>query len=178
MHKGIFLFDTSPLLTLATPIIDKRPAIDYVLPHLKMGVVATVANEATVNPSYRDSAIIQTLLNAGSIIQIPVSASPVDHLINAYNLGGGKGQGERDTIRMAITMGARVVIDDQAAFFIAARFETRPIMLLDVIVELARSHDLTKPFSQKLVTSISQTGRYTTASIQHTVHKLNEVIET
>jgi len=54
-------------------------------------------------------------------------------LINAYR---SIDDGERDTIRLGITMPEfRIVIDDQTrVFFVAARFEMRPIILLENLV--------------------------------------------
>ncbi len=168
LQKPTFLFDTSPLLTLATPIIDKQPAIEHILPYIQIVLVETVANEATINPRYRDAMVIQALLDAGTIVSHPAPTTSADQFIDAYNLGTTKGRGERDTIRLALTISARPIIDDQGAFFIAARFETQPIMLLDVIVELTRSSNLTTPSAHKMINGIAQTGRYTPAAIQHT----------
>lgn len=177
MPKRMFLFDTSPLLTLSTPIIEKRPAIEYLLPYIYIGIVRTVATEATIKPQYKDAAVVKTLMDMGEIATYSVPTTPVDYLIDAYNLSPNKGQGERDTIRLALAMKTRPIIDDQVAFFVAARFEVQPVMLLDVIVELTRSGDLSKQLAHKLVAGIAQTGRYTPTSVQHTIYKLGEVVD-
>ena len=177
--KPSFIFDTSPLITLATPKIEKQVAIDYILPLIVLAVVETVAQESTANPTYSDAAVIQSRLDSGHIARIPVPVTSVDHLINGYtNIGTTKGKGERDTIRLGITLpSARIVLDDQGAFFIAARFDLKPIMMLDVLVDLTRSRYLDKLTALKIVNAVSQTGRYATASIQHTIYKLNEVLD-
>jgi len=179
-----FIFDTGPLLTLAVSSVDKTAAIDYLLAHIDVIVVETVAQEATMNPTYRDAVVIQQRLNTGKISRLPIPKTSVDHFLDAYtNIGGkrnpGKGErgkGERDTIRLGISLGARVVIDDQAAFFLAARFDLNPIMLLDVIVELTRFRNISKRSALDLIAGISPSGRYSLAAIDHTVYKIGEVL--
>lgn len=175
MSIPAFIFDTSPLITLAGTTVDGKPAIEHILPFIHLLVVETVAQEATANPSYPDARVVQDLLKAGRIAQLPVPVTPVDTFINAYpKLGTDKGKGERDTIRLGIvTPGARVIIDDQQAFFAAARFELNPLTLLDLIVELTRSRKLSKEIALRITKATS--GRYAPVSIEHTVYKVNEV---
>ncbi len=175
MTLPAFIFDTSPLITLAGALHDGQHLIEHILPFIQLLIVETVAQEATANLKYPDAQVVQTLLNARRIGQIPVPNTPVDSFIDRYpKLGSEKGKGERDTIRLGIaTPGSRVVIDDQQAFFVAARFDLRPITLLDLIVELTRSHKLDKPTALNLVNAIA--GRYAAVSIEHTFYKLNEV---
>jgi hypothetical protein len=100
-----------------------------------------------------------------------------DHASDSYpKLGVGKGKGERDTIRLGtVTPGSRMVIDDQQAFFVAARFDSSPITLLDLIVELTRSRKISKTTALKFVNAIS--GRYAAVSVVHTIYKLSEVTD-
>ena len=175
MSLPAFILDTSPLITLAGTLVDGKPAIEYLLPLIRLLVVETVAQEATTNLTYPDARVVQTLLNAGRITHLPVPITPVDTFINAYpKLGTAKGKGERDTIRLGIvTPDARVIMDDQQAFFAAARFELHPLTLLDLIVELTRSRKLSKDIALKITKATS--GRYASVSIEHTVYKVNEV---
>jgi hypothetical protein len=175
MNSPAFIFDTSPLITLAGIIVDGKAAINHILPLIHILIVETVAQEATANPTYTDARIIQTLLDAKQISRVPVPTTPLDDLISAYpKLGTDKGKGERDTIRLGIvTRDVRVIIDDQQAFFVAARFELNPLTLFDLIVELTRSRKLTKELALKITTATS--GRYAPIAIEHTVYKLREV---
>lgn len=177
MTLPTFIFDTSPLITLAGALVDGQNLIEHLLPFIRVLVVETVAQEATANLKYPDALVVQMLLNTNRIVKLPVPQTPVDRFIDRYpKLGVGKGKGERDTIRLGImTPGSRVVIDDQQAFFVAARFDLHPITLLDLIVELTRSHNLYKPTTLKLVNAIS--GRYAAVSVEHTIYKLNEVTD-
>ena len=168
------LFDTSPLITLATARIDGRPIIERLLPLIPtLTIVKTVADEATSNLAYADARVIKALLDSERLIPKPVPVTPVDILINAYT----KIQsGERDTMRLGLSMpGARVVVDDLQAFFIAARFDLNPIGLLDTLVSLRERQLLTKEFALSVVDSIERTSRFTSASLQHTVYKINQV---
>ncbi len=118
---------------------------------------------------------VQSLLDNGSIQRLPVPTTPVDSLIDAYpKLGVGKGRGERDSIRLGVKHPeTRIIIDDQQAFFVAARFDLRPLTLLDLIVELVRSTHLNKATAFQIIQAVA--GRYAAVSIQHTLFKLNEV---
>src|SRR5687768_9342852 len=122
MSLPAYIFDTSPLITLAWAKVEKRLAVEYLLPIIRIMVVETVAQEATVNPIYPDAIAVQSLLDAGSIKRLPVPITPMDNLIDAYpKLGVGKGRGERDSIRLGVKHpDARIIIDDQQAFFVAA----------------------------------------------------------
>jgi hypothetical protein len=175
MSLPAFIFDTSPLITLAGTTVDGKPAVEYILPLIRLLVVETVAQEAAANPTYPDGRVVQALLDARRIAQLPVPVTPVDRFINAYpKLGTDKGKGERDTIRLGVvTPSARVIMDDQQAFFAAARFELNPLTLLDLIVELTRSRQLSKEMALKITKATS--GRYAPVSIEHTVYKVNEV---
>jgi hypothetical protein len=170
-----YIFDTSPLITLAGANLDDMTALEHFLSLIDITIVETVAQEATANLIYPDALIVKKLLDTRQILPIPVPITPVDHLINAYpKLGTGKGKGERDTIRLGITTpGWRVIMDDQQAYFVAARFELTPLTLLDLIVDLTRTQMLNKPLSFKIVQAVSR--RYTSVAIQHTMYKLNEV---
>ena len=177
MPLPTFIFDTSPLITLAGAHVDGLNLIEQLLPFIQIIIVETVAQEATANLKYPDAMVVQTLLTTNRIVQLPVPQTPVDGFIDSYpKLGVGKGKGERDTIRLGtVTLGSRVVIDDQQAFFVAARFDLYPITLLDLIVELTHSGKLNKPTALNFVNAISV--RYASVSIHHTVYKLNEVID-
>lgn len=173
--RPAFIFDTSPLVTLAGATVERQACIEELLPLIQILVVETVAQEATVNLTYPDARLVKHLLDNGQIQQNPVPTTPVDHFIQAYpKLGVGRGQGERDTIRLGIvTPDSRVVMDDQQAFFVAARFDLHPLTLLDLIVELTRTHTLNQQRALQIVPAL--TGRYAPVSIQHTLYKLNEV---
>jgi hypothetical protein len=172
--SGAVIFDTSPLITLATPKVNGKFIIDYIWPLVEMFVVETVAHEATTNLQHPNARVIKSLLDNGNLKREAVPVTSVDSLIDSYpKLGTDKGKGERDTIRLGLAMRTRVVIDDQQAFFVAARFELNPITLQDLLVELTRSRKLPKPLALRLVSAM--TGRYVPISIQHTLYKLNEV---
>jgi hypothetical protein len=172
-----YIFDTSPLVTLAGRRAEAQVVIEHLLPLIHPVVVETVALEATANLNYPDAVLLKNLLESGQIARLPVPTTPVDYLIDAYpRLGTGKGKGERDTIRLGLTIpGAKVVIDDQQAFFVAARFELTPITLLDLVTDLARARLLPRTLALKIAQAM--VGRYAPVSIQHTVYKLNGVAD-
>ena len=168
------IFDTSPLITLATAKVGGKPIIDYILPLVEMIVVETVAHEATTNLRHPNARVIKSVLEKGNLRRVAVPTTSVDSLIDGYpKLGTDKGKGERDTIRLGLAMRTRVVIDDQQAFFVASRFELNPVTLQDLLVDLTRSRKLPKLLAIRLVSAM--TGRYVPISIQHTLYKLNEV---
>lgn len=168
------IFDSGPLITLATPQVDGKPLIDYVYPLVSIVAVETVAQEITANLRHPNAAILKALLDAQHITRVPVPTTPVDALIDAYpKLGTDKGKGERDTIRLGVATHNPVIIDDQQAFFVAARFELNPLTLQDFLVELVRTRRLPKALAVRLVTAMI--GRYVETSIRHTLYKLNEV---
>lgn len=172
--KPVYIFDTSPLVTACGVLSNGDIIIRELLQHIEIIVVDTVANEATINLRYADARLIKELLDQMAIQRLPVPMTRVDHLIDAYpKLGVGKGQGERDTIKLGIVHSdERVVIDDQQAYFVAARFDLSPITLLDLIVELVRDQKLQAKRAIQLVTPLER--RYTAIAIQHTLYKINE----
>lgn len=149
--------------------------MDWILPLIDVIVVETVAQEATANLTYADAQTIQSLLETHQITREPVPITPMDDLIQAYpRLGLSKGKGERDTIRLGVTRpDTQVIIDDQQAFFVAARFELHPLTLLDLLVNLTRARALDKDIATGITQAMA--GRYAPISIQHTLYKLNEV---
>ncbi len=169
-----FIFDSSPLITLATPKVERKPIIEYIYPLLEIVVVETVAQETISNLRHPNAILIKTLLDKGQITRLPVLTTAVDTFIDSYpKLGVDRGKGERDTIRLGVATKTQVIIDDQQAFFVAARFELNPITLQDLLVELTRSRLLPKSLALRLVAAM--TGRYVDISIRHTLYKLNEV---
>jgi predicted nucleic acid-binding protein len=133
-------------------------------------IVETVAIEATANPAYPDSTVIQAFLKAERIFRVPTPKTPVDAIIDSYVK---LGKGERDTLRLGIaTPGARIVLDDHLAFVIATRFGVEPILLLDLLVLLVREDGLDKRTADAIIDQIA--GRYSTPFVQHTKWKLSE----
>ncbi len=170
-----FLYDTSPLITLAVARLDKGTVLEHFLAFISITLSETVAQEATANEAYSDAVLVKTLLNSGAIRHIPIPKTPIDELLDAYSKVD---DGERDTIRLGTMLpDCRVVIDDQHAFFVAARFDVRPIMLLDVLVMYAQTGGLSKRLAQNSLDAISKTGRYSSAAIQHTIYKLNRITD-
>jgi hypothetical protein len=131
MAKPQFILDSSPLITLALFPVHK-PAIETILTIAELAVVETVAVETTAFPSHRDAVVIKTLLDKKQIVRLPIPTTDSDALIDAY---GKVDEGERDTIRLALSIpNARLILDDVAAFITAAHFDLSPIMLLDQLV--------------------------------------------
>jgi predicted nucleic acid-binding protein len=170
MTKPLFLLDSSPLITLALFPIHK-PAIETLLSVVDLAVVETVAIESTAYPTHRDAVVIKSLLDAGRISRHPVPTTTIDALIDGYSKVD---SGERDTIRLALTMpDARLVLDDVAAFIMATHFDLSPIMLLDLLAKLAKTGELEKETALKIVTAVA--SRYSEAFVNHTKHKLGEL---
>ena len=106
--KQIILIDTGPLITLSAFSVNNKTLIDYIVPHCEIVVVDSVASEATVNPTYKDSILIDELLKLRQIKRIPCPTPSENILIDGYTK---LGQGERDTIKLAIMMPfARVIL--------------------------------------------------------------------
>lgn len=172
MAKSQFILDSSPLITLALFPVHK-PAIETILTIADLILVDTVAVETIAFPTHRDAAVIKALLDAGKLARLPVPTTAVDALIDGYNKVD---EGERDTIRLALTIpGARLILDDVAAFIAATHFDLSPIMLLDQLAAWTKAGELDKATSLTILTAIS--SRYSEAFVNHTRHKLNEVTQ-
>ena len=103
--------------------------------------------------------------------KISVEATPQtaqDEWIDRYQK---LGIGERDAIRLALTYSeSRLVLDDYLACVIAGRFGIRPIILLDLLIELSIAGQISVQYAQRLVQGIA--GRYSSAFVEHTLHQL------
>ena len=166
MAKPVLIFDSSPLITLALFPIHK-PAIEVVLSVVDIVIVETVAMETIAFPAHRDARVIQSFLNAGRISARPAPTTSTDHLIDAYNKVD---EGERDTMRLALTVPhAGLVLDDVAAFITAQHFDLAPVMLLDLLASLARTGALAKTDALGIVGAVA--SRYSEAFVNHTKYK-------
>lgn len=171
MMKSQFIFDSSPLITLASFPIHK-PAIETALSLTDIMIVETVATETTKRLNYRDAVVIKTLINESKINILPIPPTELDELIDAYKIG----KGERDTIRLGLkNPEMRLVMDDEAAFIVATRFKLSPTTLPDLLVEWVEKKLLEKAIALKIVNAFA--SRYSGAVINHTRHKLNEIEE-
>ncbi len=167
------ILDTSPLITLCSFEVAGKLAIEHVLSVADVVVVETVAAEGTANPAYPDAAAIRMLLDAKRVAQLDIPATPFDAIIDAYDK---LGQGERDTIRLGISMpDTQIVLDDYLAFVIAARFGLKPVLLLDLLVLLVKGHTLDKQVADEMVNKIA--GRYSAPFVEHTRYKLRGLPE-
>ncbi|HEX2905815.1 MAG TPA: hypothetical protein VHO69_03075 [Phototrophicaceae bacterium] len=170
MAKPLIILDSSPLITLALFPVHK-PALETILSIADIAVVETVAVETTAYLNHRDAVVIKKLLDAGQIVHHLTPSTSVDTLIDAYNKVDA---GERDTIRLALTLpNARLILDDVAAFVTATHFDLSPIMLLDQVVAWVRQGELDKTTATKIVTAVA--SRYSEAFVNHSKHRLNEV---
>lgn len=166
--KQIVLVDTGPLITLTAFAVSSKTIVDYILPHCEIVVVDSVANEATANPTYKDSILINELLKLHHIKRIPCPTIPENTLVDAYSK---LGQGERDTIKLATMMPfANVIFDDYLALVIALRFGLKPILLLDFVVMLVQNNSIGKQLGLEIVNNIA--ARYSPPFVEHTRHKL------
>jgi hypothetical protein len=169
--KPQFILDTSPLITLCSFKVAHRLVIEHILPIVDFVIVETVAFEGTSNPAYTDSATILSFLNAGLISSIPKPITALDPIIDNYIK---LGQGERDTIRLAISKpGVIAVLDDYLAFVVATRFEIKTILLLDLLVLLVKDWGLNDKVALEIVNQIAP--RYSAPFVQHTKEKLSKV---
>ncbi len=115
--------------------------------------------------------MIQTLLDAGKTVRLPIPTTEVDALIDGYSKVD---DGERDTIRLALLVsGARLILDDIAAFITATHFDLSPIMLLDQLAAWTKASELDQASALRILAAIA--SRYSEAFVNHTRHKLNEV---
>lgn len=148
-----------------------QPALETILAFADVVVVETVAVETTAFLKYRDAVVIKSLLDAQKIKRHELPVTKYDDLIGAYNKVD---EGERDTIRLALTMpDARLILDDAAGFVVATHFDLNPIMLLDLLVLWVRSGVLEKSVAQKIVALVA--SRYSEAFVNHTRFKLGEL---
>jgi len=166
------IFDTSPLITLCSFRAQEELAIEHLLPFLDALVVQTVSIESTANPKYADAKAIQLFLGNQQILSLPIPTTSLDSVIDQYTK---LGNGERDTLRLAITNPqAQVILDDYLAFVIATRFHLRPLLLLDLLVLLVESHNLDRQLAVKILDAIK--SRYSAAFVEHTRVMLLEVL--
>ncbi len=165
--KPLLILDSSPLITLALfPV--HQPAIETILMIADVIVVETVAAETTAFLKYRDAVVIKSLLDAQKIKRYEPPVTKYDDLIGSYNKVD---EGERDTIRLALTMAdARLVLDDVAGFVAATHFDLNPVMLPDLLVSLARSGVLDKSVALRIISAVA--SRYSEALVNHTKFKL------
>jgi predicted nucleic acid-binding protein len=162
------LLDTSPLITLCTFRAQGQLVVEHFLKLASFQVARTVALEATANPAHSDAAVVDNLLKEKRITDFPVPSTPLDAVIDAYTK---LGQGERDTMRLALTLpAASIVLDDYLAFVIAARFGLKPIFLLDLIVSFVEDGVLEKPLALEVVEQVA--ARYSPPFVNHTRFKL------
>lgn len=163
MLKPQILLDTSPLITLCTFRVKGQFVVDYLLEVASIVVAETVAAEATVNPAYSDAAVIDSLLKTKRIERVAVPSTPLDAVIDGYTK---LGRGERDTIRLGLTMPTMpIVLDDYLAFVIATRFELKPILLLDLIVSFVEN-----ALAKEIIDQIAP--RYSAPFVDHSRYKL------
>jgi predicted nucleic acid-binding protein len=173
-QKSSWIFDTSPLITTCTGHQSNEMLIHHLMQHITIIVVETVAQEATSSLRHADARMIRQLLDAREIHAKAVPQTRMDHFIEAYpKLGNNKGKGERDTIKLGVhNPESRVVIDDQQAYFVAARFDLRPITLLDLMVDFVRLQLWSAHTAARFLTQLE--GRYTKVALQLTQFKIHE----
>ena len=166
--KPQVILDTSPLITLCSFVAQGELIIDSVLSFVDILVVDTVAQECTANQNYADARTIQKLIDKNQIITLRVPQTGIDILIDNYTK---LGHGERDTLRLAITLpDLQIVLDDFLAYIVASRFDTNPILLLDLLVQWVESGYLESGFAHEMVNTIAP--RYSPPFIEHTRQKL------
>jgi predicted nucleic acid-binding protein len=169
MAKPLLILDSSPLITLALFPVHK-PALETVAIIADLIVVETVAIETTAYLHHRDAVIIKNFLDSAAITRLPVPSTPVDAFIDAYSK---LDAGERDTIRLALTIPkAQVILDDTAAFIAATNFELKPIMLLNLLVAWANDRLLDTVEALQIVDAVAL--RYSEAFVNHIKYKLGE----
>lgn len=165
------IFDTSPIITLATLSTAQQNSLERLLPNLEIVLVDTVAQEATANLKYSDAKEIKRLLDLGYLKTVANPQTSQDVLIDGYHK---LGQGERDSIRLALTLpNIPLVLDDYLAFVIATRFGLHQTLLLDFIILLTQQKQLSKLDADNLVTQ--STTRYSQPFVSHTLEKLKTI---
>jgi hypothetical protein len=146
--------------------VEGRACIDFVLEHVNVGIVQTVADESTVNLSYPDARMVHQLIQSQRLTILPVQSNPQDTIIDAYTK---LGRGERDTLRVALA-NQQAAIVDYLAFVVIHRFGIRTSLLLDLIVYLTQHHRLSAEIATTMVQSIA--SRYSVPFVNHTLEKL------
>jgi predicted nucleic acid-binding protein len=174
-NQDVVLCDTSPIITLCTFKISGKHIIDDLISitkgHVTLAVVTIVASELTANPSHTDSAIANRLLRSEDIRTLPVPSLPENSVVDLYTK---LGQGERDTIRLGMTIpSATVMFDDYLAYVVAERFGLKSVLLLDFIVSLTTRGLLTRERSIEVINSIRL--RYSMAFVDHTLYKVSQI---
>ena len=168
MTRQQIILDTSPLITLCSFRAEGQLVVEHLLATSSFSIAESVAAEATVNPGYSDAAVIKTLLDTSRIALITTPSTRLDNVIDSYMR---LGVGERDTIRLGLSLpDGLIVLDDYLAFVIAARFGLQPVLLLDLIVSFVEDGRLDKALAQEIVEQIAR--RYSLPFINHTRHKL------
>jgi predicted nucleic acid-binding protein len=150
--KPKLVLDSSPLITLALFPVHKL-ALEMIVAVAEVIVVETVAVETTAFTKHRDAIVIKRLIGAKLIQQLPVPITPIDRFIDSY---AKVDEGERDTIRLALSLpDARLVLDDISAFTVATHFDLSPIMLLDLLASWAKNGTLNRDDALKTVTAVA-----------------------
>jgi hypothetical protein len=162
------LLDTSPLVTLCVFKAANLPLIETVLLHASLTITEAVYDEVTYHYLKSDARIAGSLVRQGKIEVVPAPAAPL--IRNFYRLH----ETDCGVIRLGLVHAdMTTIIDDKEAFLVSTRYGLRPLLLLDLIVELAHNHNLAVSNAASLVQAVS--SRYSPAYIAHTFDKLNEI---
>jgi len=130
-----------------------------------------VAREALADPPHADVRVSKPLIQSEAISILAASDPPA--ILSAYDFG----KGEHDIIAIGLKRrDVILVIDDHLAFIIATRFGLRPLLTLDVIVELVHSHGMPKTVGIEIVRVWQSKNRFGPGFLRHTFEKLNEVM--
>jgi predicted nucleic acid-binding protein len=170
-RRKAVLLDTSPIITLASFRLGKETLLERLVPATVLYLPASVAAEATANRKYADAVHIHDMMKQNAVRVLAVRRASAAEPIQLY---AKLGQGERDTIYEA-TFHKQLppVLDDHLALVVAQRFGLRPLLLLDLIADLARTGHISKQQAQAIVRAIRP--RYSDAFVDHTLFKLDQL---
>lgn len=163
-----FLFDAGPLITVCKFSVAGKLIIDHLLNRCQIMIAASVRDEVVLaGQGYADANAARQRIDAGRIaVVLPPTDSAARRLIAPYGLG----LGEMDSILLAhdpVWKNVTLVIDDHLAYLVSDRLGQRKRFLLDVIVDLARSKQMTTELALNIAQAIR--SRYPVAFVEHTL---------
>jgi len=160
------ILDAGPLITVCKFSVDHQLLVDHLLHRCEINIAATVRDEVIVaGARYPDARAAQQRIEQE---QIKVLHPPAAHQLETLLVPYGLGNGERDSILLTEhpdLQRATLVIDDHLAYLVSDRLGRRKRFLLDVIVDLVETKQLSAELAVEMTKAVH--SRYPSAFIEH-----------
>lgn len=163
------IIDSSSLITACKFHVDGLPVIGHLLTVCQITIVPAVRDEVALAGSvFADAAVAKNLMDTGRV-QVNTPTVLQSSVLDYYRLG----TGEKQSILLAKEQTddlSRLVVDDRLAFIVCSRVGLRPLLLLDLMVELVGKGHLSQQLADKMANSV--TSRYAPGFVFHTQRML------